>query len=153
MGTEMPVIRRAETKDIVALVQIEAECFSDAWNQKMVEQEVFNNLSHYWVLECDKQVVGYAGFWLVAGEAQINRVAVAKKFRNKGWGSYLVQSLVNNSWDLGADSITLEMRCDNEAAHKVYLRAGFKDTGIRPHYYGDGTDALIMWLYKDKEIL
>lgn len=152
MGTEKPVIRKAEAKDTSAFAQIESECFNDAWNHAMIEKEIFNNLAHYWVLECDQQVVAYAGFWLVKGEAQINRVAVATKFRNKGLGNYLVQTLVNNGWDLGADSITLEMRSDNEAAHKVYLRAGFKDAGIRPHYYEDGSDALIMWLYRDKKI-
>ncbi|MCQ2381332.1 MAG: hypothetical protein MJ032_03205 [Acidaminococcaceae bacterium] len=47
MGTEKPVIRKAEAKDISAFVQIESECFNDAWNHAMIEKEIFNNLAHY----------------------------------------------------------------------------------------------------------
>ena len=148
MGTAAPLIREVEPRDVWAFVQIEKECFADAWNTQMVEDEIYHELAHYIVLVFGGKVIGYAGIWLVAGEAQINRVALAKKYRGRGLGNYLVEALVNYCRTLGATSITLEVRTDNEPAHKAYLYAGLKDEGIRPHYYSDGCDAMIMWLKK-----
>lgn len=146
MGTAAPVIREVEPGDLRALVQIEKESFSDPWNRQMVEDEIFHELAHYWVLEFGNKVIGYAGIWLVVGEAQVNRVAVAKKYRGRGFGDYLVESLVSHCRLLGAKTITLEVRADNLPAQKAYLYAGFKQEGIRPKYYRDGMDAVIMWI-------
>ena len=64
--------------DIPALVGIEAQSFYDAWNENMLRNEIANELTTYLVMECAGKLVGYAGFWLVAGEAQITRVAALK---------------------------------------------------------------------------
>ena len=146
MGTATPLIREVEPRDVRTIVQIEKESFADAWNVQMVEDEIYHELAHYWVLVFGGKVVGYVGIWLVAGEAQVNRVAVAKKFRGRGLGDYLVEGLVSRCRLLGADSITLEVRADNMPARRAYLYAGFKSEGIRPKYYSDGTDAVIMWI-------
>ena len=76
---------RAMTEaDIPALVAIEAQSFYDAWNENMLRNEIANELTTYLVMECAGKLVGYAGFWLVAGEAQITRVAVADEERGQG---------------------------------------------------------------------
>ena len=47
--------------------------------------ELNNSLTTYIVMEENGKVIGYAGYWLVAGEAQITRVAVAAGiFAGKG---------------------------------------------------------------------
>ena len=81
---------RAMTEaDIPALVAIEAQSFYDAWNENMLRNEIANELTTYLVMECAGKLVGYAGFWLVAGEAQITRVAVAtNKFEVKATSDY-----------------------------------------------------------------
>ena len=134
---------RAMTEaDIPALVAIEAQSFYDAWNENMLRNEIAN--------ECAGKLVGYAGFWLVAGEAQITRVAVADEERGQGYGTRLTAALVNKAWELGATAITLEVREGNIAAQKVYLTCGFASEGIRPNYYEDNHEnAVIMWLYKE----
>ena len=70
--------------DIPALVAIEAQSFYDAWNENMLRNEIANELTTYLVMEYAGKLVGYAGFWLVAGEAQITRVAVAEEERGQG---------------------------------------------------------------------
>ena len=126
---------RAMTEaDIPVLVAIEAQSFYDAWNENMLRNEIANELTTYLVMECAGKLVGYAGFWLVAGEAQITRVAVADEERGQGYGT----------------AMTLEVREGNIAAQKVYLTCGFASEGIRPNYYEDNHEnAVIMWLYKE----
>lgn len=154
MGEETASItfREMSAADIGAVVRIEKEAFYDAWNESMVLNEINNSLTHYLVMESSTGVIGYAGFWLVAGEAQITRVAVAEDERGKNFGTRLTAALIKKAWDLGAEAITLEVRESNIAAQKVYLTCGFASEGIRPNYYEDNHEnAVIMWLYKQGE--
>ncbi len=152
MGEEASTINfRAMTEaDIPALVKLEAESFYDAWNERMLHDELGNQLTTYLVMEVAGELVGYAGFWLVAGEAQITRVAVLEAERGQGYGTRLTAALVKKAWAMGAEAMTLEVRESNMAAQKAYLTCGFASEGIRPNYYEDNHEnAVIMWLYKE----
>ena len=137
-------------EDIPDVVEIEATAFYDAWNAGMLLNELENELTSYVVMEQEGRLVGYAGFWLVAGEAQVTRVAVAEAERGQGLGTRLTAAMVNKAWELGAEAVTLEVRESNLAAQKAYLTCGFASEGIRPNYYEDNHEnAVIMWLYKN----
>ena len=144
---------RAMTEaDIPALVAIEAQSFYDAWNKNMLRNEIANELTTYLVMEYAGKLVGYAGFWLVAGEAQVTRVAVLKARQGQGLGTQLTAALIEAAWQQGATAVTLEVRTSNLAARQVYQKNGFVAAGVRPHYYDDnGEDAMIMWLYRKEE--
>lgn len=137
-------------EDVPGVVDIEATAFYDAWNAGMLLNELDNELTTYVVMEQEGRLVGYAGFWLVAGEAQVTRVAVAEAERGQGLGTRLTAAMVNKAWELGAEAVTLEVRESNLAAQKAYLTCGFASEGIRPNYYEDNHEnAVIMWLYKN----
>ena len=102
--------------DILSWYKIEAESFYDAWNDSMLLNELNNNLTTYLVMTVADRIVGYAGFWLVAGEAQITRVAVRTVSVVRALWYRLTATLVNKAWELGADAITLEVRESNVAA-------------------------------------
>ena len=142
--------REMTAADIPAIVGVEAQSFYDAWNENMLLNEINNSLTTYLVMEEQGKLVGYAGFWLVAGEAQVTRVAVVEAERGQGYGTRLTAALVNKAWELGADAVTLEVRESNIAAQKAYLTCDFASEGIRPNYYEDNHEnAVIMWLYKE----
>ena len=135
--------------DLPVIVDIEATAFYDAWNESMLRNELSNGLTTYLVMESEGKVIGYAGFWLVVGEAQVTRVAVLEELRGLGLGTRLTAALVNKAWELGAEAVTLEVRESNVAAQRAYLTCGFASEGIRPNYYEDNHEnAVIMWLYK-----
>lgn len=151
MGTEArQIVRALAAADINAVTAIEDEAFFDAWNASMWLDELNNSLTTYLALEADGKLVGYAGYWLVAGEAQVTRVAVARDERGAGLGTKLMAALINRAWQDGADAMTLEVRQSNAAAQKMYLTCGFRAEGVRPNYYADNhEDAVIMWLYRE----
>ena len=152
MGEEATAInfRLLTEADIPASVDIEATAFYDAWNENMLRNELANELTTYLVMESEGKLIGYAGFWLVAGEAQVTRVAVLEELRGQGLGTRLTAAMVNKAWELGAEAVTLEVREINVAAQKAYLTCGFASEGVRPNYYEDNHEnAVIMWLYKN----
>lgn len=142
-------IRNLTAADLIAVMEIDSRSFFDVWSESMWLDELNNSLTTYLVLEKNGQVLGYAGFWLVAEEAQITRVAIKKAEREQGLGTLLTAATINKAWELGAVAITLEVRESNIAAQRVYLTCGFRNEGIRPNYYEDNREnAIIMWLYK-----
>ena len=144
-----PVFRLCEEKDLTAVMELDREAFFDPWSLDTWHRELQNPIAVWIVEEVDRTVVGYAGIWNVAGEAQIMRVAVRKALRNQGLGLMLTQELLQKAWEAGAEAVTLEVRESNIAAQKVYERCGFASQGIRPGYYSDtGEGAVIMWLYR-----
>lgn len=157
MGEEATTLvsyRAMNEADIPALVAMEATAFYDAWNENMLRNELQNELTTYLVMESEGKIIGYAGFWLVAGEAQVTRVAIAEALRGQGLGTRLTAVMVNKAWELGAEAVTLEVRESNVAAQRAYLTCGFASEGVRPNYYEDNHEnAIIMWLYKDRASL
>jgi ribosomal-protein-alanine N-acetyltransferase len=91
-----------------------------------------------------RQVVGYAGLWVVADEGHINTLAVHPEWRRRNIGERLLQAMLAKAVALQAISATLEVRVSNLAAQRLYQKFGFVEVGRRKRYYRDGEDALLM---------
>jgi ribosomal-protein-alanine N-acetyltransferase len=90
-------------------------------------------------------VYGYAGLWLMVDEAHITTIAVRPECRGKGLGELVLCGLVDTALEVGARIMTLEVRVSNSIAQNLYLKYGFKQSGLRRRYYSDNSeDALIM---------
>ncbi len=90
-------------------------------------------------------VFAYAGLWLMVDEAHITTIAVRPEYRGKGLGELILCGLVDTSLEIGARLMTLEVRISNSVAQNLYLKYGFKQSGLRRRYYSDNNeDALIM---------
>ncbi len=93
-------------------------------------------------------VIGICVFHVVLDEAQINFFVVNKKYREKGFGSYLMSYLIRKCEKLNINKLFLEVSQTNVEAQKFYSRFDFCTVGIRRNYYKDGSDALL----KEKKI-
>lgn len=143
--SEKYIVRLMELSDVAGVFAVERESFAMPWPPAVFEEEFNNPLAKYLVLEIDGDICGYAGFWLVIGEAQVTNIALAKSFRGKGFGKILVESLVDLAQKSDADSIVLEVRKSNLVAQKLYQNLGFAQCGIREKYYIDNNeDAVLM---------
>jgi len=92
-----------------------------------------------------KHVVGFAGFWLLVGEAHIINIAVREQYRRQGIGELLLISIIELTTKLNASAITLEVRFSNTTAQNLYRKYGFVEVGMRRGYYTDNKeDAILM---------
>ncbi len=90
-------------------------------------------------------ITGFAGFWIMAGEAHITNIAVRELRRRQGIGELLLISMINLATELNARITTLEVRASNTIAQSLYYKYGFTQTGLRHNYYIDNKeDAVIM---------
>ncbi len=138
-----------EEKHIQDIAQLERECFSSPWSEKMIEEELSNPCAHFLVCECDGEVCGYVGLHTILDEGYITNIAVSEKYRRKGVASALLEKLISNSDELVF--ITLEVRVSNAPAIALYERFGFENVGVRRNYYTNPReDALLMTKFREK---
>lgn len=141
------IVRAMTLDDIPAILAIEEVSFPVPWTEQSFISELKDNyLARYYCLEIEKDVIGYMGLWIVMGEAHITNIAIWPGCRGKGWGEYLLKSVMNEMFAAGVLRITLEVRVSNTTAQNLYTKLGFKPAGLRKKYYSDNQeDAVIMW--------
>ena len=141
------IIRRGEEKDILAIEELEKQCFATPWSYESLKYDIVeNNRALYLVAEIEGEVVGYVGIWKIVDEGHITNVAVSPAHRRKHIASALLETLFRVTERAGVVNHTLEVRAGNEGAIRLYEGFGFKEAGPRKGYYEDnGEDAIIMW--------
>lgn len=138
-------IKDMTINDTSAVAHVEKESFPSPWSEELFKDEMINPLARYILLLKDGQVIGYAGFWLIIGEAQITNIAILPENRGKGLGKMLIESLLAKAESEKADTIYLEVRKSNITALQLYQKFGFNMVGERKGYYQDnGEDAFLM---------
>jgi len=136
---------RFQAKDLSAVMAIELEAYPEPWTENMFRQELGNASSEFFVVFFEGVLVGYGGFWRVAGEAHITSVTIACDYRGRGFGRGLVEYLLRIAGDLGLTEATLEVRESNLRAYNLYKNMGFEVIGRRKGYYRKtNEDALVM---------
>jgi len=141
------VIREMVESDLAQICFIERETFSEPWSEEDFRNSFTKQNNGYLVAEAQEKIIGYCGFWGIAGEGYIYNVAVRKEFRRQQVGFLMLKELIKKASDKGVTALTLEVRCSNEAALQLYDRLGFESLGVRKEFYSKPKeDAVIMWL-------
>jgi ribosomal-protein-alanine N-acetyltransferase len=101
------------------------------------------------VAEVRSEIAGFAVVRLLTtadgGEADLESIVVALRWRGRGLGASLLAELVVRTRARGARRLDLEVRVSNVAAIHLYDRAGFREMGRRRGYYhGPEEDAVLM---------
>jgi ribosomal-protein-alanine N-acetyltransferase len=134
--------------DIPAVHELERRLFPvDAWPLQMFFDELAQTATRrYLVAELDGEIVGYAGLMCIEPIADVQTIAVVPEQEGRGIGSALLTELIRESRRRRAEDMLLEVRADNPRAQQLYRRFGFEQIHVRPRYYRDGVNALIMRL-------
>lgn len=137
-------LRKWKYEDIMEIAALEKQCFSDPWSFRMLADSFFGENVVTAAAEEGGKVIGYA-FAVLAGEdADIANVAVSPACRRRGIASQLLARLEAHAASVGVRRMFLEVRVSNAPAMALYIKRGYVGRYVRPRYYGDGEDALVM---------
>ncbi|WP_026574002.1 ribosomal protein S18-alanine N-acetyltransferase [Bacillus sp. UNC438CL73TsuS30] len=142
------VFRYMREEDIDQILEVEHASFTTPWSREAFYNELNNNkFAVYIVLEEEDKIIGYCGAWIVIDEAHITNIAILPGYRGKKLGEALLEKMMSVAREMGAKSMTLEVRVTNQIAQSLYRKFGFQNGGIRKNYYSDNQeDALVMWV-------
>ena len=160
--------------DLPEVLNIERVSFPSPWSARAYEYELrYNEMAHYFCVRTqaahsnghnggvfgwlrrafrsqpenggEPQIVGYVGYWMMAGEAHISTIAVRPEARGRAYGEFLLSHVLHDAAARGTHVATLEVRISNLSAQQLYLKYGFEKVGLRKAYYSDNNeDAYIM---------
>lgn len=140
-------IDRMAYEDVPAVHKLDRACFSAPWDLSAFYRDIRNPCAYYLAAHLGKEVVGFAGMWIVEDEAHVVTLAVRPELRRHGYGRRLLHALLEEARRRGAATVTLEVRVHNLAAQHLYTSFGFRIIAFRREYYPDNNeDAAVMEL-------
>jgi ribosomal-protein-alanine N-acetyltransferase len=151
-------IRRCGTGDLERVAAIEQDSFSDPWTVEAFSVTLELRHLRFLVAEegeegeegerpggAEPTLLGYVVALVMADEAEIADVAVARAVRRRGVGRALLERMIADVMDEGVRSLYLEVRESNVAARALYDSLGFVPVGRRRGYYQHpAEDALLL---------
>lgn len=140
-------LREMTLDDINDVIEGEKIAFGDSLGYDMLYTELkFNPFAYYFVIEVDKKFGGYIGSWIDGEHAEIVNFFVKKEYQGNGFGSMMLEFVIDLVKSVKVPTISLEVREHNEKAIKLYEKYGFKYSHTRDKYYKNGENALVLIL-------
>lgn len=140
------MIRRMEERDLAAVAELEKLCFSENWSYHILESGIYSPYDVYYVFEQEGKIRGYCNLRVLAGEGEVQRIAVHPDSRRLGLGRKMMDAMVEYAIRERAYAISLEVRESNLAARNLYESYGFQAEAVRKAYYHNPAEnAVIMW--------
>ncbi|MCB1608530.1 MAG: ribosomal protein S18-alanine N-acetyltransferase [Xanthomonadales bacterium] len=140
-------LRAGTLADLNSLLALEVAVFSgDRLSRRQLRHHLRADSSDLLVASGAGALLGYALLLHRRGSSmgRIYSIAVSAQARGLGLGSRLLEAIESTAAERGLRRMQLEVRADNEAAIKLYLRHGYLRYAQRPGYYEDGAEALCM---------
>ena len=144
MNSLQVMVRPMDVGDIEAVSAIEQQVTPHPWNRNQFADSLEKH--RCLVLLRNQQLIGYAIYTLVAGEAEILNIAVDKPCQGRGLGRLLLETVLERIAG-EAERLFLEVRADNVPAQNLYRDMGLVEICVRPRYYQTdhgAVDAIVM---------
>jgi len=141
-------IRKATSEDAEVLQNMTWEKGRDY--EELISAQRFP--SEVFVCELNQKIVGYAGliYYDWNNTARIMNIRIHSDHRRKGYGTKLVQFLIERVRDKGYRSLIAEAPSLNPVL-MLYLKNGFGICGFNDRYYSNEGKEMALWVSYDFE--
>lgn len=121
-------IRVATEKDLapLALVEMSSGYHEERFDFKPTLRKLFKDKVSI-ICADDNLVIGYI---TLSEDGEIAFLSVTKKHQRKGIAGVLIKNIIELAKTKGINKLYLDVRKENEAAVRLYLKCGFKITSI-----------------------
>jgi ribosomal-protein-alanine N-acetyltransferase len=136
-------LRRRHLRQVM---KIEHQVYPRPWTPGIFTSELAQRDTRcYLAARVGLSIVGYCGTLYSADDAHITNIAVDPKWHRHKIGTRLLVASIRHSIGRGAKNLTLEVRVSNVGAQQMYRQFGMAPAGVRPNYYENVEDAIVMW--------
>jgi [ribosomal protein S18]-alanine N-acetyltransferase len=138
-------IRRAEPRDIDALMELEHRVFAtDRLSRRSLRRLLHSPTAEVLVAEEARRLAGTAIVLFRAGSslARLYSIAVVPHMSGRGVATKLLDAVEDRARARKRRAVRLEVHETNHAATSRYRKSGYREFGRHRAYYEDGGDAL-----------
>lgn len=133
------VVEPASLRDATTLSHLHRASFHRGWGANEFEQILIERTALAHRLRLRGSTIGFIVSRGAADEAEILSVAVAPKYRGRGFSRDLLRTHLGHLAARGIKTVFLEVEENNRPARALYERAGFRAVGRRERYYKDSS--------------
>lgn len=137
------MIIEINNNDSLLINQLETSFEKVFKNNKIVDDLNKNIFSKYFILQEKSNIIGYINYYDLYDRFELAYIEVKEEYRNKKYGSKMLEYLINIGKNHNIDNITLEVNINNINAIKLYEKYNFEKVAVRKSYY-DGVDGYLM---------
>ena len=134
-------------RDLDRILEIEKESFGRrAWKADVFRQYAAQHPDFFLVAKVGSTIAAYSITSTRGDRAELDSIAVARDYRNRGIGRAFLSILIGKLQQMGFSTLSLMVRRDNVAAIRFYRGMGFRRIRTVPFYYEGGETAWRMRL-------
>ena len=141
-------LRPMTLASLEGVVALETEVYPFPWTRGNFVDSLAAGYIAWTLNGSGGELLAYCVAMRGAGEMHLLNITVATAVRRQGHARRLLDALVDECRDVGAERLWLEVRVSNVDAQRTYLRLGFIKLGVRKGYYpapgGTREDAVVM---------
>jgi len=116
------------------IVRAEGEIYEFPWTRGNFADSMAAGYDCF-ELRAGAPLIGYAVMMFSPGEAHLLNLSIISAMQRQGYGAAFLRVLIECARARGAVRMLLEVRPSNDAARRLYGRAGFAGAGVRRSYY------------------
>ena len=120
---------------IPSALSIEERNSDYPWTQLQFTTSIENGSNLCYCLSLKGKTVGYLIAMLTLDSADILNIGIDPGFKRQGYGTSLLNHLIEELRKRDIGEILLEVRAGNKPAIQFYKRQGFEEISVRKNYY------------------
>lgn len=137
-------ISKMNLEDVLSIQDGFCDHFDAFWTVSILQEDIQNKASQYFVARLANEIVGFAGMKIVFTEAEIMNIVTRIDKRNLGIASSLLSYLIQFAQNSNCSTLFLEVNEKNLPAIHLYEKFSFERIGCRKKYYNNTDDAILM---------
>ena len=137
MSPSHPSLVWATPADAAAMAAVHAKAFAAPWDAAAFA-ELMDSPGVFGLLAGEAAELGVILCRVAAGELEVLTIGVTPAARRRGVAKALLEAALAAARQAGAKAAFLEVAVDNPAAVALYAGFGFRQAGLRRHYYDRG---------------
>jgi len=137
-----PTIRRTSISfnkltsiEIPSVLSIEEQNSDYPWSQHQFTTSIENSKNLCYCLSQNDKTIGYLIAMLTVDTADILNIGIDPDFKRQGYGTALLNHLIEELKKRNIGEILLEVRAGNKSAIQFYKSQGFEEISVRKNYY------------------
>ena len=121
--------------EIPSVLSIEEQNSDYPWSQDQFTTSIENSNNLCYCLSLKGKTIGYLIALLAGDTADILNIGIDPDFKRQGYGTALLNHLIEELRKRNIGEIFLEVRVGNKSAVQFYKKQGFEKISVRKNYY------------------
>ena len=121
--------------EIPSVLSIEEQNSDYPWSQDQFTTSIENSNNLCYGLSLNGRTIGYLVAMLAVDTADILNIGIDSDFKRQGYGTGLLNHLIEELRKRHIGEILLEVRAGNKSAIQFYKKQGFEEISVRKNYY------------------